>query len=220
MYSVDIHAHFFTRGYIDTLNKYGHKVDWSVEYKNDGSVIMSSQDNRPVGPIDPSYFDINARLEGLDRQETDLHALSLTNPMCHFSDDSLNLDLAQAYNDGTSEFHVAHPDRFVGLITLPMLNADDAITELERAARLPGSKGVYMGTNIAGHNLSEERFESIFDKIAELYGAKGFRVERSSEINEAVKAALKCNKPAVIDVAIDPKALYSFRRDTFKHRTK
>ena len=36
----------------------------------------------------------------------------------------------------------------------------------------------------------------------------------------AVEAALKCNKPAVIDIAIDPKALYSFRRDTFKHRTK
>ena len=59
-----------------------------------------------------------------------------------------------------------------------------------------------------------------FDKVAELYGAKGFKVERSSEIGEAVKAALKCNKPAVIDVAIDPKALYSFRRDTFKRRAK
>jgi len=59
-----------------------------------------------------------------------------------------------------------------------------------------------------------------FDKVAELYGAKGFKVERFSEIDEAIKAALKCNKPAVIDVAIDPKALYSFRRDTFKHRAK
>ncbi len=59
-----------------------------------------------------------------------------------------------------------------------------------------------------------------FDKVAELYGAKGFKVERFSEIGEAIKAALKCNKPAVIDVAIDPKALYSFRRDTFKHRAK
>ena len=59
-----------------------------------------------------------------------------------------------------------------------------------------------------------------FDKVAELYGAKGFRVERTSEINEAVDAALKCNKPAVVDIAIDPKALYSFRRDSFKHRTK
>jgi len=59
-----------------------------------------------------------------------------------------------------------------------------------------------------------------FDKVAELYGARGFKVEKISEINEAVKAALKCNKPAVIDVDVDPKALYSFRRDSFKHRTK
>ena len=59
-----------------------------------------------------------------------------------------------------------------------------------------------------------------FDKIAQLYGARGFKVKRISEINQAVKAALKCNKPAVIDVDVDPKALYSFRRDSFKHRAK
>ena len=59
-----------------------------------------------------------------------------------------------------------------------------------------------------------------FDKVAELYGAKGFRVEHTSEINEAVDAALKCDKPAVVDIAIDPKALYSFRRDFFKHKKK
>ena len=59
-----------------------------------------------------------------------------------------------------------------------------------------------------------------FDKVAELYGAKGFRVEHTSEINEAVDAALKCDKPAVVDIAMDPKALYSFRRDSFKHKTK
>jgi len=29
---------------------------------------------------------------------------------------------------------------------------------------------------------------------------------------------LQCNKPAVINVDIDPKALYSFRRDSFKHK--
>ncbi|MDC0215904.1 thiamine pyrophosphate-binding protein [Candidatus Pelagibacter sp.] len=58
-----------------------------------------------------------------------------------------------------------------------------------------------------------------FDKVADLYGAKGFKVNKISEVNEAVKEALKCNKPAVIDVDVDPKALYSFRRDSFKHRT-
>ena len=74
----------------------------------------------------------------------------------------------------------------------------------------------FFGKRYIGADISSPPF----DKIAELYGAKGFKVERASEINEAVKAALKCNKPAVIDVAVDPKALYSFRRDTFKHRAK
>ncbi len=59
-----------------------------------------------------------------------------------------------------------------------------------------------------------------FHKVAQLYGAKGFNVNKVLEINHALKAALKCNKPAVINVNVDPKALYSFRRDSFKHRTK
>ena len=57
-----------------------------------------------------------------------------------------------------------------------------------------------------------------FDKAAELYGAAGFRVERISEVGEAVRAALTCDKAAVVDVAIDRTALYSFRRDSFKDR--
>jgi thiamine pyrophosphate-dependent acetolactate synthase large subunit-like protein len=69
----------------------------------------------------------------------------------------------------------------------------------------------YLGADIASPS---------FDKVAELYGAKGFKVKKISEINEAVRAALKSNKPSVIDVDVDPKALYSFRRDSFKHREK
>ena len=57
-----------------------------------------------------------------------------------------------------------------------------------------------------------------FDKVAQLYGAKGFNVNKFTEINEALKAALEYNKPTVINVNIDPNALYSFRRDSFKHR--
>ena len=59
-----------------------------------------------------------------------------------------------------------------------------------------------------------------FDKVAELYGAKGFKVKKVSEVNQAVREALKINRPVVIDVDVDPKALYSFRKDSFKHRSK
>ena len=57
-----------------------------------------------------------------------------------------------------------------------------------------------------------------FAQAAELYGAAGFRTDRLSDVAGAVEAALACGKPAVVDVAVDPNALYSFRRDSFKHR--
>ena len=74
----------------------------------------------------------------------------------------------------------------------------------------------FFGKRYLGADISSPPF----DKVAELYGAKGFKVKKISEINEAVRAAYKCNKPSVIDVDVDPKALYSFRRDSFKHREK
>ena len=59
-----------------------------------------------------------------------------------------------------------------------------------------------------------------FDKIAELYGAKGYHVEKLSQLKKTLVEALNCNKPAVINVDVDPKALYSFRKDSFKHKEK
>jgi len=72
----------------------------------------------------------------------------------------------------------------------------------------------FFGERYIGANISSPPF----DKVAELYGAAGFRVERIGEVGEAVQAALDCGKPAVVDIAVDPAALYSFRRDSFKHR--
>ena len=40
------------------------------------------------------------------------------------------------------------------------------------------------------------------------------------KLKEAISDALVCNKPAIINVDVDPKALYSFRKDSFKHRSK
>ena len=39
-----------------------------------------------------------------------------------------------------------------------------------------------------------------------------------NKIGKAIETALKLNKPSVIEVDVDPNALYSFRRDTFKHK--
>jgi len=59
-----------------------------------------------------------------------------------------------------------------------------------------------------------------FHELAEIYGAKGYHVTKLETINEAINNALLCNKPSVINVEVDPEALYSFRKDSFKHRSK
>jgi len=59
-----------------------------------------------------------------------------------------------------------------------------------------------------------------FEKVAELYGAAGFHVNKLTELKDAINEALQCEKPAVINVNVDPNALYSFRKDSFKHKHK
>jgi len=49
-----------------------------------------------------------------------------------------------------------------------MLFPDRAIDELNRASKLPGMRGVYMGTNINHRDLDDPLFEPIFTRIEAL----------------------------------------------------
>ncbi len=83
-----------------------------------------------------------------------------------------------------------------------------------------GAEKAYQRDFFGGRYIGADIHNPPFDKLAELYGAAGFRVERAGEIAEAVEAALAAGRPAVVDIAVDPDALYSFRRDSFKHRAR
>ncbi|MEM9585467.1 MAG: thiamine pyrophosphate-binding protein [Pseudomonadota bacterium] len=81
-----------------------------------------------------------------------------------------------------------------------------------------GAEKAYQRDFFNGRYIGADVSSPPFDKLAELYGAKGYRAETLAEVAPAIEAALACGKPAVVDVAVDPNALYSFRRDSFKHR--
>jgi len=81
-----------------------------------------------------------------------------------------------------------------------------------------GAEKAYQRDFFGGRYIGADVSSPPFDKLAELYGAAGFRAETLAQLAQAMEAALVCGKPAVIDVAVDPAALYSFRRDSFKHR--
>ncbi len=65
----------------------------------------------------------------------------------------------------------------------------------EKAFQKHYYEGRYIGADIGNPR---------YDKFAELFGAQGYYLEHPDQIGDSVKAALKCGKPAVIEIPIDP----------------
>jgi aminocarboxymuconate-semialdehyde decarboxylase len=164
--AVDIHAHYFPESYLNLFNEEGkkfgaeyHKTDQGFTYKT------------PIGGggMHPAKFtDLKLRIADMDQQGVAVQAMSLTAPMVYWGDEDLDHKLATAWNDATSAAHQAYPTRLVGFCTLPMLYPERALDELNRASKLPGIRGVYMGTNIKNKDLDDPLFEPIWARAEEL----------------------------------------------------
>jgi len=101
----------------------------------------------------------------MDKRKVRMHALSLTAPMAYPADGPLGLQLAQVWNDAAAEMARAYPDRFVVLATLPMQEPGAAVSELDRAVTQLGCRGIYLGTNVRGKELTDPSFLPVFERI-------------------------------------------------------
>jgi aminocarboxymuconate-semialdehyde decarboxylase len=140
----------------------------------------------------------------MDARGIDLHALSLTTPMVYWASAPLALALSQAFNDAASAAHRRHPQRLVGLAMLPMQAPDLALRELERAAKLPGIKGLYLATNVNGEELDERKFWDVYARCEELGWAIFLHPVDTIGLDRTKKYYLKnlCGNPYDTGVAV------------------
>src|SRR3989338_1240700 len=163
---IDIHAHFYPQSYLKILAEEGERFGIRLDQTHPKETVIDVKGSRLS--LGPEFTDLDVRIKAMKRQRVDVHALSLTRPMVYWADPELGLKLSQAMNDAMAEAHTAFPDRFVGLAVLPMQDIPSALEELERASRLPGIRGVYMGTNINGKDLSDPQYLPLFQRIEKL----------------------------------------------------
>lgn len=163
---IDIHAHYFPQSYLDLIAKEGKP--FHMEYRNtaDGFYLSSPAIN--LGPLPSKFTNLEERIAAMDQQGVAIQAISLTAPMGYWGDADLSSTLCKAWNDSASAAHQAYPDRLIAFLTLPMLFPDRALDELNRASKLPGMRGVYLGTHIGELELDDPSFEPIFARIEEL----------------------------------------------------
>jgi len=165
--TIDTHAHYFPQTYLDLIAKHGPRAGASV-VEASGLTFIQVGLNLRTGPITPEFIDLDKRVKLMDAQGVGMHALSLTQPMVYWADDDLGVQLCRAYNDAISTAHKAHPKRFIGFACLPMQNPVLALEELNRAAKLPGVKGVYLATAIRDRELSDRSFFPVYARCEEL----------------------------------------------------
>src|SRR5262249_35233511 len=151
---IDIHAHWYPREWLALFERDGAKEGARVERDGEKYVVRTE---RIQNGFTEEFVDIERRIDGMDRTAVDVHAMSLTTPMVYFASPGLGLALAQCYNDCATAAHRKYPQRLFGLAQAPMQAPELAVREVERAAKLPGMKGLYLATNINGTDLDDKR---------------------------------------------------------------
>jgi aminocarboxymuconate-semialdehyde decarboxylase len=164
--AVDIHAHYYPEAYLNVFNEDGKR--FNAEYHMTDQGLYFKTPIGASGPLATNWMDLKQRIADMDQQGVAVQAMSLTSPMVYWGDAELDHKLATAWNDAANAAHQTYPTRLVSFCSLPMLYPDRALDELNRASRLPGIRGVYMGTNINYKDLDDPLFEPIWGRIEAL----------------------------------------------------
>ena len=115
------------------------------------------------------FTSVEKRLADMDVMGIDIQAITpAPNQTYYDTPPDLGIATARAINDNIAEIVARHPDRFVGLGTVPFQAPELAVAELDRLHRSLGLRGIEIATNVAGEDLSAERFRRIFAKAEEL----------------------------------------------------
>ena len=167
--TIDTHAHYFPESYLKLIADHGQRCGTTMTTDAaSGARFIQVGLLLRTGPITSHFIDLDERLKTMDAAGVRMHALSLTQPMVYWADDDLGVRLCAAFNDAVAAAHRQHPDRFIGFACLPLQNARLAVEELERAAKLPGIRGVYMATAVRDRELSDRSFFPVYERCADL----------------------------------------------------
>jgi aminocarboxymuconate-semialdehyde decarboxylase len=150
---IDLHTHILPREWPDLRERYGCGGFVRLEHHAPGCARMMIDDNL-FREIQDNCWDPQRRMADCDRSGVSIQVLSTVPVMfAYWAKPEQGHDLARMLNDHLASVVRRHPERFVGLGTLPLQAPDLAVRELERCMGELGFKGVQIGTHVNGMNL-------------------------------------------------------------------
>ena len=163
---IDIHCHVHTPA-VDEMVKgvYSPAQEPAARF---ASELTRKVNARQMENVRVCLTSVEQRLKDMDAMGVDVQAIS-TSPFqfMYRLDPELGRRTARAVNENLASIVERHPERFVALANVPLQSDDAATEELEHCVRKLGFRGVEIGTNVAGGEISRG-LDRFWAKVQEL----------------------------------------------------
>lgn len=162
---IDAHAHIVPAIFPELPSGVTPRGWPAMQPLDDGRAQMTI-DGKPFRAIERGYFDLQARLDWMDRNGIDLQVISpLPELLGHWLAADTATELATLTNAAIASEVRSAPTRLAGLGMLPWQDISRAVKMIDEIKTL-GLKGVEVGSNIDGRSIADPHYDPIFSALA------------------------------------------------------
>jgi aminocarboxymuconate-semialdehyde decarboxylase len=159
---VDVHAHAASEDFIrETAAKPSYGMPYEV--RPDGSYST-----RGYGEMDRLMWDLDGRLESLQRRGIGLQLISPSPRTISDHEQVIGVEIARLMNRETAKLVERGTGRLGGMGVLPLGEPGKAADEIRRAVGEYGFRGACMPTSAAGKPLDLPEFAAVWDTLERL----------------------------------------------------
>lgn len=165
---IDMHTHIIPPEWPDWRAQFGSGAWPRLEPHNDGTASMFMGDKLFMR-LDHRFWSVSPRLTDMDRFLVDMQVLSPIPAMaCYWANAAANQVVARFLNEHIASVVAEHPDRFIGMATVPLQDPERAIEEIRHARESLGIRAVQIGTCPAGRELDDPLLSPFFQACQDL----------------------------------------------------
>ena len=163
MFKIDIHTHILPENLNEVTDTFSDPRFLRMDIINDKTAMLK-KDSTAFRKVDCNCWSHQKRIQDCHTTKVDVQVLS-TIPVLfsYWAKDDEGLTLSKFLNNHIAEVVRDEPNRFIGLGTISMQDANLAIEEMDRIVNELKFPGIEIGSNVNGENLSDEKFHPIFE---------------------------------------------------------
>ena len=166
---VDMHCHYLNPA-----------VNQKIAHLNPGQydpttvfadAITRETNVKQMATLAPKLTGVTQRLKDMDKMGIDIQAVcAAPYHFLYWTEAKFGAELARDVNNGIARIAADTPDRFVGMGSVPLQNAELAIKELDYCVKTLGFRGIEICTNVNGMNLTDPQLglDKFFARAEEL----------------------------------------------------